>query len=492
MAASTDDLRCYFKTFYREGGEFQSAEYEDTEDYDHSWKHVRTGIVVWKDAIDLSTGPGAKELFHYTGEVPFKNITALEKEAAEVWASLKTEGDTADTWWGRGVYGVPKSPDDWADQMELLDNNFRDMMERDLALHGEDYVKRVYPPRASFCIPLLIDPENAYDIAVRPTPEMEAAGQPPGTNLGGKLLNEPGQPGRCCVVLRVTGEEGVTHSRARLLDALRAREAAAQSPHLKLAAKARLGTALRCRGFLAESKSLMIDVLEAREQTLGAEHPDTLTSVNSLGVCLLDMGQLKDAEPLFRKALEARERTLGAEHRDTVVSVNNLAGCLHYMGQLKDAEPLYRRGLESFERTLGAEHPSTLLSVNNLASCLQHMGQLEDAEALCRRALEARERTFGAEHSDTLVSVSNLAQCLEDMGRMKDAEPLFRRALEARERTLGAEHPETLVAVNNLASCLRAMGRHKDADLLTRRSGTLAQRPAERHLCGCLAMFRRS
>ena len=242
--STVDDLRLYFESFYREGGEFQSEEYEDSKDFEHSWKHLRTGIVVWKDAIDLSSGPDAKVFFHYTEELPFRNITALEKEAAEVWASLRTEGERANAWWGRGVYSVPKSPDQWTDRMELLDNNFRNMIKRDLELHGESYVRRVYPPRASFCIPLLIDPENAYDISVRPTPEMEAAGKPPGTNLADKLLNEPGQPKRCCVVLRVLGEDGVANARSRLLDALRMREAAAQSPGLKIAAKSRLGTAL--------------------------------------------------------------------------------------------------------------------------------------------------------------------------------------------------------------------------------------------------------
>jgi len=59
---------------------------------------------------------------------------------------------------------LPKSPNQWTDQTELLDNNFRNMMKRDAALYGEEHVKRVYP-RASFCIPLLVDPENAYDIA---------------------------------------------------------------------------------------------------------------------------------------------------------------------------------------------------------------------------------------------------------------------------------------------------------------------------------------
>ena len=63
---------------------------------------------------------------------------------------------------------------------------------------------------------------------------------------------------------------------------------------------------------------------------------------------------------MLQESLEARERTLGAEHPDTLGSVNNLAECLEAMGQLKDAEALYRRALEARERTLGAEHPSTL------------------------------------------------------------------------------------------------------------------------------------
>ena len=341
-ASTVDDLRCYFESFYREGGEFQSEEYQDSEEFDRSWKHLRTGIVVWKDAIDLSSGSGARVFFHYTEELPFRNITALEKEAAEVWASLRTEGESANAWWGRGVYTVPKSPDQWTDRMELLDNNYRNMIKRDVELHGEDYVRRVYPPRASFCIPLLIDPENAYDISVRPTPDMEAAGKPPGTNLGDKLLNEPGQPERCCVVLRVACEDGVANARSRLLDALRAREAAAQTPGLKIEAKERLGTALKMRGYFPDSKILLSEVLEDRERTLGAEHPDTLVSVNNLALCLKAMGLLKDAEPLYRRAL----------------------------GLLKDAEPLFRRALEAQERTLGAEHPDTLVSVNNLALCL--------------------------------------------------------------------------------------------------------------------------
>jgi len=47
--------------------------------------------------------------------------------------------------------------------------------------------------------------------------------------------------------------------------------------------------------------------------------------------------------PLRRRDLEASERTLGAEHPDTLASVNNLALCRKGMGNLDAAEPLYRR-----------------------------------------------------------------------------------------------------------------------------------------------------
>ena len=51
---------------------------------------------------------------------------------------------------------------------------------------------------------------------------------------------------------------------------------------------------------------------------------------------------------IFR-APEARERTLGAEHPSTLISVNNLAELLRAQGKLEDAAPLYQRALEAGE-----------------------------------------------------------------------------------------------------------------------------------------------
>ena len=63
-----------------------------------------------------------------------------------------------------------------------------------------------YPKRAAFCVPIIINANNAFDVSKRPTPEMEQEGKKPGTNLADKLLNEPNMPTRWCVVLRVSGD----------------------------------------------------------------------------------------------------------------------------------------------------------------------------------------------------------------------------------------------------------------------------------------------
>jgi tetratricopeptide (TPR) repeat protein len=139
-------------------------------------------------------------------------------------------------------------------------------------------------------------------------------------------------------------------------------------------------------------------LLENFERLLGAEHPDTLASVNNLAECLRALGDASEALPLVRRALENRERVLGVEHRDTLTSVNNLAACTQALGNSAGALPLYRRPLENFERLLGAEHPQTLISVNNLASCLRALG---DAAGPCRSAA-GRWRTASAGSARTI------------------------------------------------------------------------------------------
>ena len=100
------------------------------------------------------------------------------------------------------------------------------------------------------------------------------------------------------------------------------------------------------------------------------------------GVDVLDQGRWKEAEELFMQVMETSSRVLGAEHPDTLSSMANLALTFGNQGRWKEAEELFVQVMETSKRVLGAEHPYTLTSMANLASTYGNQGRWKEAEEL--------------------------------------------------------------------------------------------------------------
>ena len=231
-----------------------------------------------------------------------------------------------------------------------------------------------------------------------------------------------------------------------------------------------INLAQKCGGFLQydgryyESETMYQTVLAHREEALGPEHPDTLTSVNNLGSVLQSQGKYEKAEAMHQRDLEASEKVLGPEHPDTLTSVINLGLVLFSQGKYEEAEAMHRRALEGCQKVLGPEHPDTLASINSLGNVLSSQGKYEEAEAMNRRALEDREKVLGPEHPDTLTSVNNLGLVLSSQGKYEEAEAMHRRELEGCQKVLGPEHPHTLASINNLGNVLSRQGMYENVE----------------------------
>ena len=230
-----------------------------------------------------------------------------------------------------------------------------------------------------------------------------------------------------------------------------------------LASMNNLAGTLWAQGDHSGARQLQETVLAARERVLGREHPDTLTSMNNLAQTLSAQGDHSGARQLQETVLAARERVLGREHPDTLTSMNNLAQTLWGQGDHSGARKLQETVLAAHERVLGREHPDTLTSMNNLAQTLWAQGDHSGARQLQETVLAAHERVLGAEHPATLTSMNNLALTLKAQGDHSGARKLQETVLAARERVLGAEHPARLTSMNNLAQTLRAQGDHSGA-----------------------------
>jgi tetratricopeptide (TPR) repeat protein len=227
-----------------------------------------------------------------------------------------------------------------------------------------------------------------------------------------------------------------------------------------------LAETLRDRGDLEGAQRYLERVLKTRALILGSEHPDTLSSMGKLAETLSARGDLQGAQKYEERVLEASARSLGREHPLTLTSMNNLAQTLYARGDLVGAQHLYERMLDARTRVLGPEHPDTLIGMNNLAATLRARGDFEGAQKYGERAVEATTRILGPEHPDTLMGMDNLAETLRARGDLEGAQKYGERALEARTRIVGPEHPYALLSMDNLAGTLRARGDLEGAQAL--------------------------
>ena len=200
--------------------------------------------------------------------------------------------------------------------------------------------------------------------------------------------------------------------------------------------------------------------------TLGPDHPSTLTARNNLAGAYQTAGRLDEAIPLYEQNLEDRTRILGPHHPDTLTARNNLAYAYHDAGRLNEAIPLHEQNLEDRTRILGPHYPDTLNSRNNLAGAYDDAGRLDDAIELFEQNLKDFENLLGPHHPHTLLSRNNLANAYQAAGRLNEAITLYEQTLEDRTRILGPRHPDTLISRDNLADAYRTAGRIEDAEKL--------------------------
>ncbi|KIW09738.1 hypothetical protein PV08_12022 [Exophiala spinifera] len=123
-------------------------------------------------------------------------------------------------------------------------------------------------------------------------------------------------------------------------------------------------------------------VVQWKEQYRSSLEQHTLESYNHLGEALLLKGEFVAAKASLEKAFNGLMESLGAQHPSTLTSMANLASTYRHQGRWTQAEELEVQVMETMKRVLGEEHPSTLTSMGNLASTYRHQGRWTQAEKL--------------------------------------------------------------------------------------------------------------
>ena len=172
---------------------------------------------------------------------------------------------------------------------------------------------------------------------------------------------------------------------------------------------------------------------------------------HTLGVSILRLGEANLAIDVFGKSLATNKERLGADHLNTLASMNDLAQGYRAAGKMDRALPLLEETLRLMTAKLGADHPDTLNSMNNLAAGYQAAGKMDRALPLYEETLRLMTAKLGADHPNTLVFMNNLAAGYGAVGKLDRALPLLEETLRLMTAKLGADHPHTLTSMNNLA-----------------------------------------
>ncbi len=140
------------------------------------------------------------------------------------------------------------------------------------------------------------------------------------------------------------------------------------------------------------------------------------------------LGKRAEAVDRARQIVDACENSLGAEDPITSEALAHLAFLLKNNGRLAEAEPVYARNLARLVDKHGEDSFFAASARTRLADLLMQMGRMDEAEHHHRKALAAAQTALGQEHADNCYFLTHLAYCLH-VGRKKpEAAELMNKA----------------------------------------------------------------
>jgi tetratricopeptide (TPR) repeat protein len=178
-------------------------------------------------------------------------------------------------------------------------------------------------------------------------------------------------------------------------------------------------------------------VKAAQVAKLGANHPNTLTTLNNLARAYQDAGQLPKALPLFEQAASGIEKRK-FQHQHAGGIIPNTVRAYEAAQQYDQAEAWQRRWLAVVKDKAGPLSPATARELAVLGGLLLNQEKWTDAEAPLKDCLALRQKTQPQAWT-TFNTMSMLGGALLGQKKYAAAEPLLLKGyqgMKQREKTI--------------------------------------------------------
>ena len=200
-----------------------------------------------------------------------------------------------------------------------------------------------------------------------------------------------------------------------------------------------------------------------RKKVLGADHLDTLTSMNNISLSYMLHGMWAEAEEMNTQSLTAQKKLLGKKHILTMESTADWALIYINQDKLEEAETLLEQLLKVQKKVLGEEHRATVRSMDILVDLFRDQNRLIEAEKLCKRIIGIWRKIIGEEDQVTVNSMTQLAWIYSWEGKLVEADELLLQVVGIQKRMLGGHHPGTMWNIQQIAKLYMSMNRMNEA-----------------------------
>ena len=182
-----------------------------------------------------------------------------------------------------------------------------------------------------------------------------------------------------------------------------------------------MGRAIQARRDFKGAESVILEVIEGFEKTLGSSHSRTLMAQSVLAEILMGQKRYREAKQREEIVLAAKQRSMRDDSPSVLVSRQILA--------TSRAWQIFHAG-------------SKVASITPVAIDMGEIPEMKIAVIELREVL--RLKILGATHPiDVMNSAHSLGDILGHLGKAYEAEILLRGTLEKRSKFLSLWHPRT-------------------------------------------------
>ena len=204
-------------------------------------------------------------------------------------------------------------------------------------------------------------------------------------------------------------------------------------------------------------------LLRVQTERFGAEHPQTLSTSDSLTRAYYQAGRWQEALPLAERIRAIAVREFPPTDLWRRSAINHLGWLYRELGRYADAEALLRETLASGVKDFGESHPTAIDARAQYALALMAMKRYTAAHEQAVRAYQLARDAEGEQAHRTLWMKSVRVQTLGKLDRCEEVITEAREANIGLRRLHGADTMFTNPNDTAGARCASRLGRHAEA-----------------------------